>query len=122
MPNDRVIPNDQPAPESDWGTLAARTIDDLTRILQSEIRLFTASIRLAIEQESDRVMVTIAAGAFAGSGLLVLVASLVLFLREYAGLAWWQSFGIVGAIMLAAAAILARTTFVLAPPRYPVDR
>jgi len=97
---------DQP----DWTTLLARAIDDITRIMQSEIRLVTNSMKTILAEQTDRVLGFIASGVLMVFGMMCILAATILFLHEYAMLPWWQSFGIAGlALFVIAIAVQAFT-------------
>jgi len=98
--NDRIRAE---ARESDWASLLARAIDDMTRIVHSELRLFSANMKTVLAEETDRVLASIATGVLMASGAICLVAAAILFLHEYARLPWWQSFGVVGMALFAIA-------------------
>ena len=91
--NDRVRAE---ARDADWGTLLGRAIDDITRIVHSELRLFSASMKSVLAEETDRVLAAIATGVLMAGGAICVLVAAILFLHEYARLPWWQSFGIVG--------------------------
>ena len=91
--NDRIRAE---ARDAEWGTLLARAIDDITRIVHSELRLFSASMKSVLAEETDRVLAAIATGVLMAGGAICILAAAILFLHEYTRLPWWQSFGIVG--------------------------
>jgi hypothetical protein len=84
------------ARETDWGTLLARAIDDLTRIMHSEAQLLTIGLKTLVDEEVERILAFAVMGVLIGAGGLCALATAILFLHEYAKLAWWASFGIVG--------------------------
>lgn len=94
------------ARETDWGTLIARAVDDITRILHSEFRLLTASMKTVFDEEVDRVLAFVATGVLMVGGAICVLAAAILFLHEYAMLPWWQSFGITGLALFAIAIAL----------------
>jgi len=94
------------ARETDWGTLIARAVDDITRILHSEFRLLTASMKTVFDEEVDRVLAFVATGVLMVGGAICVLAAAILFLHEYAMLPWWQSFGITGLELFAIAIAL----------------
>jgi VIT1/CCC1 family predicted Fe2+/Mn2+ transporter len=89
------------ARETDWSTLVARAVDDVTRIIHSEGQLLVAGVRGALSEGIDRVLALVAAGVVMAGGAMCLLAAIVLFLHEYVMLPWWQSFGIVGLALFA---------------------
>src|SRR5258708_38734547 len=101
MAENRVLPRErgrdlQRPVDADWSTLVARAVDDITRILQSEIRLLAASLKTVFDEEVERVLAFVATGALIAGGAICMLAALILFLHEFVMLPWWQSFGIVG--------------------------
>ena len=99
MPQNQITPRSETSPrddQPDWSTLVARAIDDITRILQSEIRLVTTGIRAILIEQTDRVLAFMASGVLIAFGMMCVLAATILFLHEFARLPWWQSFGITG--------------------------
>ena len=103
------------ARETDWGTLLGRAVDDVTRIIHSESRLLTISLRSLFDEEIDRVMALAMSGVLMAMGALCVFVAAILFLHEYAMLPWWQSVGIVGLVMFAIA--IATGAFASSRPR-----
>ena len=114
--NDRH-PSD--APEADWASLLSRGVDDITRIVHSEIRLLVIGMRTALDEGIDRVLAFVATGVLMVGGAMCVLAAAVLFLHEYAMLPWWQSFGITGLALLAIA--IALGAFAARRPRDPAS-
>jgi hypothetical protein len=119
MAENQLVPRErardqQRAVEADWSTLVARAVDDISRILQSEIRLLSASLKTVLEEQIERVLAFMATGALLAGGAICMLAALILFLHEYVMLPWWQSFGIVGlgffALAIAVGAFATRRT------------
>ena len=106
------------AHETDWGTLLGRAVDDLTRIVHSEAQLVTLSLRTLFDEEVDRVLAFAVTGVLIAAGGLCALAAAILFLHEYALLAWWQSFGIVGLVLFAIA--IGVGAFASSKPRPPL--
>jgi hypothetical protein len=96
----------------DWSSLLARAIDDMTRIVHSEFRLLSASMKTVLDEEIDRVLAFVATGVLMMAGALCLLAAVIMFLHEFLRLPWWQSFGITALALFATAiatrAIMAR--------------
>lgn len=89
----------------DWATLMERALDDVSRILRSEIQMFQTSMGAAVEAQIDNVVVrltTITAMVF---GAICILCALILLLHQW--LPWWQCFGIAG-LGAFAAGILSR--------------
>ena len=99
MAEQQLIRNDRvqaEARDTDWATLIGRAVDDMTRIVHSELRLLSAGMKIALDQEVDRVMALVATFMLMAGGALCVLAAVILFLHEFAGLPWWQSFGLTG--------------------------
>ena len=88
------------APESmqDWPTLVGRAVDDVTRILQSEVHMLETSMSaaLATRLANAIAILTIVAVMLCG-GVCVLCAA-ILLLHQWIPL--WQAFGLAGATIL----------------------
>jgi hypothetical protein len=94
------------ARSTDWASLLARAIDDMTRIVHSELKLLSASMKAALDEEVDRILAFIATGVLMLGGALCMLATIVMFLHEFAMLPWWQSFGITALLLFAIAIAL----------------
>ena len=109
MAENQLIPNDRldaEARETDWTSLLARAVDDITRIMHSEFRLLSASMKTALDEEIDRVLAFVATGALIMVGAICMLAGIIMFLHEYAMLPWWQSYGITALLLFATAIAL----------------
>jgi hypothetical protein len=102
--NDRIR---REARDTDWGSLLARAIDDMTRIVHSELRLLSASLKTTLDEEVDRVLALAATGMLMVGGAICVLAAVILFLHEVLMLRWWASFGITGLVLFAIAIGLA---------------
>ena len=109
MAENQLIPRnrlDDEARGTDWSSLLARAVDDVTRIMHSEFRLLSAGIKTALDEEIDRVLAFVATGALMMGGAICLLAAIIMFLHEFAMLPWWQSFGITALLLFATAIAL----------------
>ena len=90
----------------DWPTLLGRMFDDLTRIIQMEMRLFEANLSNAATGFLDRALsqLVLVATVFAG-GACLLAAFIDLLHRWFE---WWQAFAIGGVTVLVAGVIVYR--------------
>src|SRR5579863_87061 len=52
-----------PGTEGDWSTLVGRAIDDVSRIIQSEIGLLETTLRAVVEEQTDYALANLAAVA-----------------------------------------------------------
>lgn len=90
-----VTPVPQRPEAPDWPTLIARIVNDLARIVQTEIRLFRAGLNPIFSSAIDRLLAnTVALAAFMAGGVCLLVA-LIVFLHRW--LRWDESLAITGA-------------------------
>jgi hypothetical protein len=94
------------ARQTDWSSLLARAIDDMTRIVHSELKLLSVGIKAALDEEIDRVLALAVTGMLIVGGVICGLAALILFLHEFAMLPWWQSFGITALVLFAIAIAL----------------
>ena len=90
----------------DWPTLVARVVSDVARIVQTEIRLFQASLNPILSAAIDRLLgSTLALAAFLAGGLCLLAAGVV-FLHRWL---WWDaSLAIAGIVSFVAGYAAAR--------------
>ena len=90
----------------DGPTLVARIVADVARIVQTEIRLFEASLNPILSAAIDRLLGSmIALGAVLAGGLC-LIAAVVVFLHRW--LSWDASLAIAGIISFIAGYAAAR--------------
>ena len=90
----------------DWPTLVARIVADVARIVQTEIRLFQASLNPILSAAIDRLLGSVIALAAVLAGGLCLLAAVVVFLHRWL---WWDaSLAITGVISFIAAYAAAR--------------
>lgn len=87
------------AANTDWATLTDRVLDDVSRILRSEIHMFQTSVETAIEARIDRAVVRLAIITAMVFGAICILCAWILLLHQW--LPWWQSFGIAGLSILA---------------------
>jgi hypothetical protein len=120
MADNQLTPNDRvsiEARETDWASLLGRAVDDLTRIMHSELRLLSVSMKSALDEEVDRLLALVGTGVLMIGGVICALATLILFLHEFAMLPWWQSFGITALILFAVA--IALRAFAARRPKSP---
>ena len=98
------------ASERDWASLLARAVDDVTRIVHSEFRLLVAGMKTVLDEGIDRILAFIAIGVLMMIGAVCLIAAIIMFLREFVGLPWWQSFGVTAIAMFAVAIAIRAAT------------
>ena len=78
----------------DWATLMERALDDVSRILRSEMHMFQTSMATAVQAQMDNVVVRLTAITAVVFGAICILCALILLLHQW--LPWWQSFGIAG--------------------------
>ena len=78
----------------DWPTLVGRTVDDVTRILQSEARILQTNMGAALETRLASAIATLTIVAVMISGAVCIVCAAILLVHQWLPL--WQSFGIIG--------------------------
>ncbi len=79
---------------SDWPTLVSRAVNDISRILQAEIRLVELGIKNVVEQEIDRALKAALALTMLMLGAVCGVAAAIVGLHALLGI-WWAAFAIV---------------------------
>ena len=105
------------ARDTDWATLIARAVDDMTRIMHSEGQLVIAGMRSAWGESIDRIVALAMTGVMMAAAGTCFLAALILFLHEFMLLPWWQSFGITGLALFAIA--IAVGAFATSRPKTP---
>jgi len=90
---------------SDWPTLVSRAVNDISRILQAEIRLVELGIKNVVEQEIDRALKAALALTMLMLGAVCGVAAAIVGLHALLGM-WWAAFAIVAGASIAAGGAL----------------
>jgi hypothetical protein len=85
-----------PGAEGDWSTLAGRVIDDVSRIIQSEIGLFETTMKTALEEQTDYALANLATVAVMICAAICMLGALILFLHQW--LQWWLAFAAAGLV------------------------
>jgi uncharacterized membrane protein YcjF (UPF0283 family) len=85
-----------PGTGGDWSTLAGRVIDDVSRIIQSEIGLLETTLRAALEEQTDYALANLATVAVMICAAVCMLGALILFLHQR--LQWWLAFAIAGLV------------------------
>ncbi len=89
----------QSAVSEHWPALLARIVDDVARIVQTEIRIFQAALTPIFSNAIDRLLANvIALAAYVAGGVCLLIA-FVFFLHQW--LAWAPALAITGIVSLA---------------------
>jgi integral membrane sensor domain MASE1 len=96
--------NGAPDAHADWATLVAQSVDDVSRIMHSEVDLLQINLNAALRMQIDYAFATLAMVAALISASVCAVAALVLFLHQsfpgWRGFPWWQALAIGAAVML----------------------
>jgi len=83
---------------SDWPTLMERALDDVSRILRSEVHMLQTSIGATLEAQFSNALAQLVIVAVMMSGAICVLSAAILLLHQW--LPWWQAFGIVGLPLL----------------------
>src|SRR5208337_147547 len=77
----------------DWPTLIERAVDDVSRILQSELHMFQITMGAALEAQIATAVASLVIIAVTICGAICMLCAAVLLLHQW--LPWWEAFGIV---------------------------
>jgi cation transport ATPase len=110
--------------DSTWPKLLAETVDEVARIVRTEIRLAEASLKRIIESQTERVMGALFLLVALVYGSMFVLGGVVLLIHQW--LAWWMAFGITGIVIIVAGftfqTIMARRAASKAPrPLLPME-
>jgi Putative Actinobacterial Holin-X, holin superfamily III len=94
----------EPPPEESWSQIVSRAIDDISRIMQSEVRLLEASLRKVLVEQVDRILASVTAAVILIAGGVCMIAALILLLHLWFAL--WLSWGITGGVLFIVALIV----------------
>jgi hypothetical protein len=89
---------------TDWPALVARAVDDLSRIVQAEIRLAEIRTRATFESGVNYLLGTTVILGLLICAAICTLAAVILLLHQW--LDWWLSFEICGVTTLITAIIL----------------
>ena len=84
----------------DWPALVTRIIDDLTRIIQTEIGLFHAGLEPIVSSAIDRLVIGMAALVALVLGAICLLGALTVYLHYQLG--WAAALAVAGAASVVA--------------------
>jgi putative superfamily III holin-X len=92
------------SPEApNWPELVSKTVDDLTRIVRTEIELAEVSLKRVIEAQADKAVGLLFLLVALIYGSLFLLGGVVLLIHLW--LDWWLSFLITGVAIVAAGVV-----------------
>jgi VIT1/CCC1 family predicted Fe2+/Mn2+ transporter len=83
-----------PATYADWPTLIERAVDDVARILRSEVHMLQTSVRATLETQISNTVAHLTIVAVMIIGAICILCAAILLLHQW--LPWWQAFGIAG--------------------------
>jgi putative superfamily III holin-X len=86
--------------DSTWPQLLAETVDEVARIVRTEIRLGEAGLRRMFENQAERMMGALFLLVALVYGSMFVLGSVVLLIHQW--LAWWMAFGITGMVVIVA--------------------
>ncbi|MBF6570335.1 MAG: hypothetical protein IVW54_15810 [Candidatus Binataceae bacterium] len=98
QPSSAGLPNGSSRGDAEWATLLGRMLEDVSRLIELELKLLEARLGRSMIAMTDRAiagLILLYAGVIGGSCLL---AALILLLHER--MAWWQCSAIAGIITL----------------------
>jgi uncharacterized protein (DUF983 family) len=78
----------------DWPTLIERAVNDVSRILQSELHMFQITMRAALEAQIATAAAFLAIATLIVCGAICILGAAILLLHQ--SLPWWEAFGIAG--------------------------
>jgi Putative Actinobacterial Holin-X, holin superfamily III len=87
---------------ANWPELLSKTVDDLSSVARTEIKLLEATLRRLIEAQTDNIVGMLVLVIALGYGSLFLLGGVVLLIHLW--LAWWLSFLITGIAITGAGA------------------
>jgi hypothetical protein len=85
---------------ANWPELLSKTIEDLSRIVRTEMELVVAKLGLLLEAQTDKIAGMVFLVVALSYGSLFLLGGIVLLIHLW--LAWWLSFLITGAAIVLA--------------------
>ena len=95
---DYSVPSENP----NWPELLSKTVDDLSSVAKTEIRLLEATLKRLIEAQTDNIVGMLVLVIALGYGSLFLLGGVVLLIHLW--LAWWLAFLITGVAITCAGA------------------
>ena len=93
-----------PIPEN-WPTLLGRAVDDVSRVVHAEMRLFEAHLAASAEALVENAYVALIVLATFVIAEICIGAAAILLLHQWL-LSWWLSLGLLGTTTFAAGLVL----------------
>ncbi len=79
---------------ADWPTLIERAVDDVSRILRSEVHMLQTSVEATLEAQISNTVAHLTIVAMMIVSAICILCASILLLHQW--LPWWQAFGIAG--------------------------
>lgn len=89
----------------DWTTLAARFLDDLSKMIQAEIKLTELSLKSIMQSQLDQMLAMLIVVGLLLCAALCVIAALILLLHHW--MEWWAALALT-ALLSSAVAMLIR--------------
>jgi len=86
------------ATHPDWAILTERALDDLSRIVRSEVAMFQTSMAVAVEAQMNNVTARLAKIAALGFGAVCILCASILLFHQWLPL--WSAFAVAGTAMI----------------------
>jgi hypothetical protein len=86
--------------DATWSQLLGVTLDEVARIVRTEIRLAEASLGRMVENQTERVFGAVVLLFALIYGATFVLGSLVLLIHQW--LVWWIAFGLTGIVIIIA--------------------
>jgi hypothetical protein len=93
-----------PAEPASWPQLLSKTVDDLSKIVRTEIALAERTLQLVVESQTEKITGLLFLLVACAYGSLFLLGGVVLLLHLW--LDWWLAFLITGALVMVAGLLL----------------
>jgi putative superfamily III holin-X len=90
-----------------WPTLLSRAVDDVSRVIHAEMRLFEAHLAASAESLVENASVALIVLATFIIAEICIVTAAILLLHQW--LPWWLSLGLAGTTIFAAGLVLWHT-------------
>jgi hypothetical protein len=100
-----------------WPELVSKTVDDLSRIVRTEIELLEVTLKRVIEAQTDKLVGLLFLLVALIYGSLFLLGGVVLLIHLW--LDWWLSFLITGAAIVATGVIFQMSMAALGRKKSP---
>jgi hypothetical protein len=93
-----------PATPASWPELLSKTVDDLSKIVRTEIAVLERTLQRVVESQTDRIIGVMFLLVACAYGSLFLLGGVVLLIHLW--LDWWLSLMITGSVVMAAGVLI----------------